>query len=301
VSLGVARAVPSGPGPSPGAQPVASTPLDEQQLAGREAQLRSIVASCASMIVAYSGGVDSAYLAWLATNVLGRAALCVTADSPSYPERHRQLALQTALAFGLNHEIIRTGEFERPEYRANPINRCYYCKHELYDALTRIARARGIAVLADGSNADDRGDYRPGRQAAREFGVRSPLDEAGLTKREIRELARRAGLPVWDEPASACLSSRIPYGSEVTPGKLQMIEAAEQVLRELGFRVYRVRHHDTLARLEIGAGELSRACSPEVRDRLVTRLREIGYTHVTLDLQGYRMGSLNEGLPLRPV
>jgi uncharacterized protein len=245
--------------------------------------------------------VDSAYLAWLATQVLGRSALCVTADSASYPDRHRQLALQTARTFGLAHETIRTGELERPDYRANPVNRCYYCKHELYATLTHLARERGIAVVADGSNADDRGDYRPGRQAAREFGVRSPLDEAGLTKREIRELARRAGLPVWDEPASACLSSRIPYGVEVTPAKLRMIEAAEQVLQDLGFRVYRVRHHETLARLEIGPDELARACEPDVRALLVERIRGVGYAHVTVDLQGYRMGSLNEGLRLRQV
>jgi uncharacterized protein len=270
-------------------------------LAAKEAHLRDLVASYESIIVAFSGGVDSAYLAWLATDLLGRSALCVTADSPSYPDRHRQLALQTAGAFGLAHEIIRTGELERPDYRANPVNRCYYCKHELYESLTRLARERGIAAVADGSNADDRGDYRPGRQAAREFGVRSPLDEAGLTKREIRELARRAGLPVGDEPASACLPSRIPYCFAVTPEKLRMIEAAEQVLQALGFRVYRVRHHETLARLEIGSNELPRACSPELRDTIVERIRAVGYTHVTLDLQGYRMGSLNEGLPLRPI
>src|SRR4029453_17295600 len=160
---------------------------------------------------------------------------------------------------GLNHEIIRTDELARPEYRSNPANRCYYCKHELYTHLTAIARERGIAAIADGSNADDRGDYRPGRQAAREFGVMSPLDAAELSKSEIRELSRRAGLPTWDEPASACLSSRIPYFSEVTEQKLQMIERAENVLRDLGFRVCRVRHHDAIARLEIAREEMSRA------------------------------------------
>ena len=182
------------------------------------------------MIVAFSGGVDSAYLAWAATQVLGRdRTLCITADSPSYPDHHRQLALSIARDFGLRHEIIRTGELERPDYRANPVNRCYYCKHELYTALTRIAAERGIAAIVDGANADDRGDYRPGRQAAREFGVRSPLDDVNLTKAEIRELSHRAGLPTWDEPASACLSSRIPYNSEVTGEKLRMIERAEDV------------------------------------------------------------------------
>ena len=213
--------------------------------------------------MAFSGGVDSAYLAWAATQALGPAALCVTADSPSYPDHHRQLALDVARRFGLRHQIIHTRELEQPLYRANPVNRCYYCKHELYTALSALAGERGIAVIADGSNADDRGDYRPGRQAAREFGVRSPLDEVGLTKSDIRELSHRAGLPTWDEPASACLSSRIPYLSEVTDEKLRMIERAEGVVRGLGFRVCRVRHHDDLARLEIGVDELPRALEPD--------------------------------------
>jgi uncharacterized protein len=189
----------------------------------------------------------------------------------------------------------------RPEYRSNPTNRCYYCKHELYTHLTAIARARNVAAVADGSNADDRGDYRPGRQAAREFGVISPLDEAGLTKIEIRELARRAGMPTWDEPASACLSSRIPYHSEVTVEKLETIEAAERVLRELGFRVFRVRHHETIARIELGREEIGRALDPEMAASIDRQLRAIGYRHVTIDLRGYRQGSLNEGLQLRPV
>ena len=253
------------------------------------------------MVVAFSGGVDSAYLAWSATQVLGPSALCVTADSPSYPDHHRQLALRIAREFALHHEIIRTAELERPEYRANPVNRCYYCKHELYTALSTLARKRGFDVIADGSNADDRRDYRPGRIAAREFGVRSPLDDADLSKDEIRELSRRAGLPTWDEPASACLSSRIPYHSEVTTEKLRMIEAAERALREMGFRVCRVRHHDTLARLELGGDEMARALEPALRDRIVSALRAIGYRHVTIDLQGYRMGSLNEGVRLRPA
>src|SRR5213076_1235696 len=209
-----------------------------------ERRLFDLLAGFDSVIVAFSGGVDSAYLAWAATQVLGRdRALCITADSPSYPDHHRQLALSIARDFGLSHEIIRTGELERPEYRANPVNRCYYCKHELYTVLTRIAADRGIAAIMDGANADDRGDYRPGRQAAREFGVHSPLDEVNLTKADIRELSRRAGLPTWDEPASACLSSRIPYESEVTSEKLRAIEGGEELLADLGFRVFRVRHH----------------------------------------------------------
>ena len=253
------------------------------------------------LIVAYSGGVDSAYLAWAATQVLGDRTLCITADSASYPEHHRGLAVRIAREFGLNHELIRTDEMSRPEYRANPANRCYYCKHELYTHLSAIARQRGIPVIADGSNADDRGDYRPGRQAAREFGVRSPLDEAGLTKAEIRALSLAAGLPTWDEPASACLSSRIPYFSEVTDEKLRMIERAESVLRELGFRVCRVRHHDSIARLEIARDEMARALEPSIADHIDRELRAIGYEHVTLDLRGYRLGSLNDALRLRPV
>lgn len=270
-------------------------------IAARERRLHDLLGSCDSVIVAFSGGVDSAFLAWVATQVLGPAARCITADSPSYPDHHRQLALRIAREFGLRHEFVRTAEMERPEYRANPVDRCYYCKQELYGVLSRLAAERGAAVLVDGSNADDRSDYRPGRKAAREFGVRSPLDEADLSKADIRELSRRAGLPTWDEPASACLSSRIPYHSEVTDAKLRMIEQAEDVLRQLGFRVCRVRHHDTLARLEIGRDELPRALEPELRDRIVQALRAIGYQHVTIDPQGYRMGSLNEGVRLRPA
>src|SRR5262249_28050351 len=202
--------------------------------------------------------------------------------------------------FGLRHEIIHTAELERPEYRANPSNRCYYCKQELYTHLSRLAAARG-AVVVDGNNADDRGDYRPGREAAREFGVRSPLDEGALTEAEIRDLSRRAGLPTWDEPASACLSSRIPYHSEVTDAKLRTIERAEQTLRTLGFRVFRVRHHDDLARIEIARNEMPRALEPDVAPAIVRELKAAGYKYVSLDLQGYRTGSLNEGLFLRPT
>ena len=254
-----------------------------------------------SLIVAYSGGVDSAYLAYAAHRTLGSSVLCVTADSPSYPERHRQIARRVAEQFGFNHLVIQTEEMARPEYRANPANRCYFCKHELYTHLSSIARERGIPVIADGNNADDRGDYRPGRQAAREFGVRSPLEEAGLTKEEIRALSRKAGLPTWDEPASACLSSRIPYFSEVTDEKLRMIERAEAALHDLGFRICRVRHHDTIARLELGRDEIARALEPEMADAIDRQLRAIGYAHVTVDLRGYRLGSLNEALRLRQV
>ena len=267
----------------------------------REARLYALLGTYESIVVAYSGGVDSAYLAWAANRARPGHVLCVTADSPSYPRRHRDIAEAIAREFHLPHEFVHTSELERPEYRANPSNRCYHCKTELYEHLARLAQDRGFDVIVDGSNADDRGDYRPGRQAAREFGVCSPLDEAGLTKPEIRALARDAGLPIWDEPASACLSSRIPYQSEVTEAKLATIEAAEEIVRALGFRVFRVRHHDTLARLEIGRDEMARAFEPDINQALISRLKAIGYKYVSLDLQGYRTGSLNEVLRLRPV
>ena len=251
--------------------------------------------------MAYSGGVDSAYLAYAATHVLGPRALCVTADSASYPEHHRAMALDTARQFAFRHEVIHTAELENPAYRANGTDRCYHCKHELYGQLTGLASTRGFAAVADGNNADDRGDYRPGRRAAREFGVVSPLDEAGLTKDDIRELSRAAGLPYWDEPASACLSSRVPYFSEVTEDKLQAIERAEQALRAFGFRVLRVRHHGDVARVELGRDEMPRAIEPVMAERIVTALRAIGFKYVTIDLKGYRLGSLNEGVVLTQV
>lgn len=279
----------------------AVAPGPERQLRHREAVLVERLRRLPSLIVAYSGGVDSAYLAWAASRVLGDRALSITADSASYPARHREMALTIARQFSLNHEVIQTAELERPEYRANNPDRCYHCKNELFTRLTRLAGARGFAAVADGSNADDRGDYRPGRRAAHELGVISPLDEAGLTKNDVRALSREAGLPTWDEPASACLSSRIPYFSEVTEAKLQVIEQAEEAVRELGFRVLRVRHHGEIARIEVARDEMSRLLDPEISAAVDRALRRLGFRFVTVDLKGYRLGSLNEGVVLRPV
>jgi uncharacterized protein len=266
----------------------------------KERALRDRLTSLSAVVVAYSGGVDSAYLACVAHDTLGPSALAVTADSPSYPDRHRRMAADIASRFGFAHQIVHTAELDRPDYRANPTNRCYFCKHELYTHLAPIAHARQ-AVVVDGNNAGDRGDYRPGRHAAREFGVLSPLDEVGLEKDEIRELSRRIGLPTWNEPASACLSSRIPYHAEVTDEKLRRIERAEQVLRDLQFRVCRVRHHDDLARVEVGRDEVARALDPEIGAEITRRLQALGYRSVAIDPKGYRTGSLNEGLLLRPA
>ena len=264
-------------------------------------RLDNLLDGFGSALVALSGGVDSALLAVAATRRLGDATLCITAESPSYPARHRQLALTVARDFGLRHEFISTAEVDSPAYRANPVNRCYYCKIELYSVLAAQASTRGFRVVLDGNNADDRGDYRPGRQAAREHGVRSPLDEVGLTKDEIRALARELGMSTWDEPASACLSSRVPYHTAIDEETLRRIERAEAALHDLGFRVYRVRHHEALARIEFGPDDLPRALRPEWRDRVEHAVRQVGYAHVTVDPRGYRRGSLNEGIALRTV
>lgn len=249
-----------------------------------------------SVIVALSGGADSAYLAWAAHAALGERALSATALSPSFSAYDREQVEKFAKQTGVRHEFLETHEVENPLYSANNADRCYYCKDELFAILGWLATARGIAAVAYGQNTDDQHDFRPGHRAAMEHRVLAPLLEAGMSKAEIRELSRRAGLPTWDRPASACLSSRIPYGSEVTPEKLAQVEHGEAILREMGFRQFRVRHHGELARIEIARDELERALRLEILQAMARRLREAGFHFVTLDLDGYRQGSLNEAL-----
>jgi uncharacterized protein len=249
-----------------------------------------------SLIVAYSGGVDSAYLAYAAHQALGDRMLAVTALSASYSERDRQEAQAVVSRFDLPHEFISTDELSNPAYRANNPDRCYFCKDELFDKLDELASQRGFAAVAYGINADDQGDWRPGQRAAREHKVMTPLLDAGLTKADIRELAHRAQVPVWNRPASACLSSRIAYGIEVTPERLAIVEAGENALRALGFRQFRVRYHEKLARIEIAPEELPRALNQEMARRFVEIFKALGFTYVTLDLEGYRTGSLNAHL-----
>jgi uncharacterized protein len=266
-------------------------------------QLRGLIRSYRSCLVAYSGGVDSVFLAFIAREVLGDRSLAVIADSPSLPRRELEEALEMAKRFRIPVRVMQTKEFQNPDYLANPSNRCYFCKHELFTELEPLARTEGFAVIAYGENASDVGDFRPGAQAAAEFQVRAPLKEVGLTKAEIRELSQRLGLPTADKPQMACLSSRIPYGEEVTPEKLEMVEQAEAFLRDLGFHDVRVRHHELkqgyLARIELGATEIARMLDECFYSRAAEALKKIGYAHVTLDLQGYRRGSLNE--PIRLV
>jgi uncharacterized protein len=260
----------------------------------KEQQLRALFRQMESVLVAFSGGVDSTYVAYVATAELGDKALCVTGDSASLAAHQRAETNELAGRFGFHHEILRTAELEDPRYQANAPDRCYFCKTELYDKLVPLAVERGLAYVVDGSTTDDLGDYRPGRAAAGEHQVRSPLVEVGMSKDEVRELSRRASLPTWDKPASPCLSSRIAYGTPVTIERLGTVDRGEEIMRELGFREFRVRHHDQLVRLEIAPAELDGALRREVADELARRFRALGFRYVTLDLHGYRTGAMNE-------
>ena len=264
----------------------------------KEERLRELFRGLESVIVAYSGGVDSSYVAYVANAELGTRAVCITGQSASLPSYQNEEIDRVVKNFGFNHEVINTDELQLPGYRANNGDRCFFCKDELYSKLESVARSRGIEYIVDGSTVDDLDDYRPGRQAAKQHAVRSPLIEVGLNKNEVRELSRRATLPTWDKPASPCLSSRIAYGTTVTIERLQNVDRGEEILREFGFREFRVRHHDTLVRLEISPAEMDRVLQKDVIDQLAARFRELGFKYVTLDLHGFRSGSMNEALPI---
>jgi uncharacterized protein len=262
----------------------------------KELLLLKQLAELPSVIVALSGGADSAYLAWAAHRAIGKQALSVTALSPSYSEHDRTVVEEFVRQLDVRHAFIETHEMENPKYRANAADRCYFCKDELFTVLDGMAQERGFAAVAYGVNADDTLDFRPGHRAATEHRVLAPLLDAGLHKAEIRLLSQRAGLPTWDRPASACLASRLPYGTEVTPERLALVERGEAALRELGFRQFRVRLHEKLARVEISPEEMPRAMAPEMAASIAERLKAAGFTYVALDLEGYRQGSLNESL-----
>ena len=270
-----------------------------QQLgaADKEQSLLQALANLPSVIVALSGGTDSAYLAWAAHRALGNRALSVTAVSPSFAAHDRAMVDQFIAACRLPHAYVDTHEMENPAYRANATDRCYFCKDELFNVLDALASEKRFAAVAYGVNADDTLDFRPGHRAATEHHVIAPMLDAGLRKSEIRELSQRAGLPTWDRPASACLASRLPYGTEVTPERLALVARGEEALRQLGFRQFRVRLHDKLARIEVAPEEMPRAFEPAMAAAIARQMKAAGFTYVSLDLEGYRQGSLNESLP----
>lgn len=267
----------------------------DPRLADKLKHLERILAGLESAVVAFSGGVDSSLLLAVAVKVLGARALAVTAMSETYPERELIEARSLAGQLGVRHSEVVSEELDIPEFKDNPRNRCYYCKKELFAKLREIADQEGLAHVLDGTNLDDRSDHRPGRQAAEELGVRSPLEEAGFTKADIRALSRHLGLSSWDKPAFACLSSRFPYGTAITAERVGQVGRAEEALREVGFRVLRVRYHDTVARLELGPDEFEQAVGP-LREEVIRIVKAAGFTYVSVDLQGYRTGAMNEAV-----
>jgi len=264
----------------------------------KEERVAEILRELASGVVGFSGGVDSAYLGYMANRILGKKALCVTAISPSYPTFQKKETADFVDRYQLNHLVIESEELDNPEYRENSPNRCYFCKAELFAKLQAMAQERGYGAVIDGTNFDDLDDFRPGRRAAQEYSVRSPLLEAQMTKLDIRELSRRAGLPTWDKPALPCLSSRFPYGTSISAERLSVVDQGENVLRQFGFRVFRVRFHEELVRLEFSPEELPKALNMTMVEILRKEFKALGFKYVTIDLEGYRSGSLNEVLPL---
>jgi len=284
----------------------AAKPVLSPALAAKHARLKQILEEMGAVVIGYSGGVDSTLLLRVARDVLAHRAVAVTGDSEAFPQGEVDAAMEVAQAMGVEVVRVRTHELRNIHFRINNPDRCYHCKTELFSELSQVARERGIPWIADGTHADDAGDHRPGMRAGEEKGVRSPLREAGLTKSDVRELARALGVPNWDKPSFACLSSRFPYGTEITPELLARLDGCERLLRQMGFRQFRVRHHDTVARIEVEPQDLHRVV--ELRQEIVARFRELGYAYVALDLEGYRSGKMNDTLrrpadviPLEPA